>query len=200
MGSVSETELVRARTQLGITGKSVAVFCGQMYANKLMAFLVEACVEIRQRVPDFEIIIIGSGPDQYLVEAACASNPWMHYVGPVFGRERAKYFAMSRLLLMPGLVGLAIVDSFIASCPMFTTNVPFHSPEIAYLEHGSNGWMTERNVHAYADAVVHFLRDEQLQETLVAGCRRSAALYTIDNMVSRFADGVMNCLQETGRS
>jgi glycosyltransferase involved in cell wall biosynthesis len=199
MGAVSETEILQLRTRLGLAGKSVAVFCGGMYADKLLDFLVEACVVIRRHVPDFEIVFIGGGPDQHIVEVACAFHPWMHYVGPVFGRDRAKYFAMSRLLLMPGLVGLAIVDSFITACPIFTTNVTFHSPEVAYLEHGKNGWMTETNVDAYAAAVVRFFSDTQLQEKLVAGCRSSAAIYTIDNMVSRFTDGVLRCLQTTGR-
>ena len=44
--------------------------------------------------------------------------------------------ALSRanLMLIPGLVGLAVVDSFAAQCPVVTTDFRGHSPEFEYIE------------------------------------------------------------------
>ena len=42
----------------------------------------------------------------------------------------APYLYVSKLLLMPGLVGLSVMDSFVGTCPLVTTDVAVHSPEI----------------------------------------------------------------------
>jgi glycosyltransferase involved in cell wall biosynthesis len=118
----------------------------------------------------------------------------LHYVGPIYGPDRAAYFKLGLAMLMPGLVGLAIVDSFVTQAPIFTTDLPLHSPEIAYLENGINGVMTDFTVEAYADAVAAYLEDGVAQEKLKRGCAESARLYTLENMVGNFAAGIKSCL------
>lgn len=193
--TVSVDQLDKLRTDLGICPTDrVCVFCGGMYGDKKLDFLLKACAAIRARVPDFHVIMIGGGPEQHKVEMAAANWPWLHYVGPVYGPERVSYFKLGRALLMPGLVGLAIVDSFVTQTPLFTTKNMIHSPEIAYLREGTNGVMTDFSVEAYADAVVAYLRSDSAQEKLRQGCAESARLYTLENMVENFAAGVKACL------
>jgi L-malate glycosyltransferase len=97
-------------------------------------------------------------------------------------------------LLMPGLVGLVIVDSFVTCLPMFTTDTPIHSPEIAYLIQGVNGVMTPYAVEAYSRAVAEYLKNEAMQVALREGCSRSATIYTLENMVDNFTQGIKKCL------
>ena len=98
--------------------------------------------------------------------------------------------------LMPGLVGLSIVDSFVTGVPLFTTIGALHSPEIAYLRNGFNGVATENNVTAYSDAVVHYLRNPDSLALLQKGCDESASRYTLKNMVSNFVDGIVKCVSD----
>ena len=93
---------------------------------------------------------------------------------------------------MPGLVGLGILDAFALETPLVTTQVPLHSPEIDYLKHGVNGFMVDQsdNLQAYADAVVYLLRNETERQRLIQGCQISREIYTLENMVNRFAQGV----------
>jgi L-malate glycosyltransferase len=190
-------ELERVRAALGSTGKNVCVFAGGMYGEKRLAFLLEACELVRAAVPDFEMIFVGSGEDAGLVEEAARRHEWIHYVGPKFTRDLVPYFMLSKLLLMPGLVGLVVLDSFACEIPLVTTAVTYHSPEIEYLEHGVNGWRVEDpdDVRAYASAVARLLRDDTLRARLVAGCRVAATKYTVENMVERFAVGVLHALE-----
>ena len=193
--TVTAEQLDMLRTELGIqTTDHVCVFCGGMYADKKLDFLIEACAAIHARVPSFHVVLIGNGPEQDKVEAAAARWPWVHYVGPVYGPERVAYFKLGSALLMPGLVGLAIVDSFVTETPIFTTDLPLHSPEVAYLQDGINGMMTGFAVDAYANAVAAYLEDGAAQEKLKRGCAESAGMYTLDNMVANFAAGIKNCL------
>jgi glycosyltransferase involved in cell wall biosynthesis len=153
---------------------------------------------IRQQVPDFEMIFIGGGEDMHLVQQAAAQYPWIHYVGPKFDREKVPYYAVSKVFLMPGLIGLGILDTFAMETPLITTDVPIHSPEIEYLENGVNGVMVSNpeNPLTYAKAVVHLLQNEIERQKLVNGCRLARERYTLDNMVERFADGVTLALKD----
>ena len=84
---------------------------------------------------------------------------------------------------------------------MLTTDCGIHSPEIAYLQSGANGVMTANTLPDYVQGVVSLLEDSQLRDRLKAGCKASAAEYTVENMARNFADGVGRCLngQESGR-
>jgi glycosyltransferase involved in cell wall biosynthesis len=150
-----------------------------MYADKQLDFLLAACEAIRQRISDFHVIFIGNGPEEGKIERAAQKHDWIHYVGPIFARNRAMYFMASQVILMPGLVGLAIVDSFVAGTPLFTTDIQSHSPEISYLEHGMNGVMTSFAVNHYADAGPNF-ESEELQKRLREGMPTLCGVYTLE--------------------
>jgi len=191
---VTQADLSRLRAHLGLPNNHVALYCGGMYPGKQLEFLLAACKAIRQRISDFHVILIGNGPEQGTVERAAQEYDWIHYVGPKFGQDRAVYFKASQALLMPGLVGLAIVDSFVAGTPIFTTDITSHSPEISYLEHGVNGMITPFSASHYANAVAEFFESDGLQKRLREGCQRGARVYTLEHFVERFASGIVRCL------
>lgn len=192
--SVTPEQKLSIRNQLGLGAGPVALYCGGMYPDKKLTFLFDAAEQIREKVKDFHLILIGSGPNEELVKSAAAKHFWIHYPGAVFGAERAVYFALSDLMMMPGLVGLAIVDCFVAGIPLFTTRIPIHSPEIVYLENGQNGIITPFDVEQYADEVAKYLLDNDRMAALVKGCTKSASRYTLDAMVENFSAGVFALL------
>lgn len=187
-------ELERLRTELGLQGGAVALYCGAMYREKRIGFLIEACELIRRRLPDFRMIFVGGGAEQGLVEAAASRNAWMRYVGPKFATDAVPYFAVSKALLLPGAVGLAIIDAFALGVPLLTTSLPGHGPEIAYLEPGVNGEMSDPDPAAYAATVAGYLASSDRQEGYGRACRAAAARLTIDAMAERFAEGIVACL------
>ncbi len=190
----SQTELSRLKNDLTIESENIALYCGGIYSNKRIDFLLEAAQLIRIAVPDFNLLFVGAGADQYKVEEAAKQNDWVHYIGPKFGRERVAYFKMSKLFLMPGLVGLAILDSFATQTPMVTTQYPFHSPEIEYLKNNENGLMAEDDIASYVKEVIELLTNENALERLKAGCLESSTLYSTESMVQNFKNGVVKCL------
>ena len=191
---VSPEDLTALRQQHGLSSEHIGLYCGGLYSDKRIDFLLAACDNIKAKVPDFECLIIGDGPDSKKVLAACATRDWLHYIGPFFGTERVPYFLLSKVMLMPGLVGLVIVDSFVTQLPLFTTDNNIHSPEIAYLKNGVNGVMTAYIQDDYVNAVVKGLTDAVYLQHLQEGCAVSAEKYTLDNMVNNFATGIRQCL------
>jgi len=181
---------------LELRGRNVCLYAGAMYRDKRLLFLLEACELIRRWVPDFEMIFMGAGIDAGIVTEAAMRHSWIKYIGPKFDHEKVPYFMLSKLFLMPGVVGLAVLDAFALAVPLVTTAVPGHGPEIDYLDDGTNGILVHRvqSPAAYARTVAELLRDEQQRQLLIEGCRAAAEIYTVENMVERFAVGVMQAL------
>lgn len=194
LDSVTSGKLNLIREHLGLGAGPVALYCGGMYPDKKLLFLLEAVEMIRDEITDFNFILIGSGPDEILAQRAAKKYPWVHYIGSVYGQERAVYFSLSDVMLMPGLVGLAIVDSFVAGLPIITTDIPIHSPEIAYLENNVNGIMTAHLLKDYVAATIDVLSDNECLSRLREGCSVSASRYTLGAMVENFSAGIFDCL------
>jgi L-malate glycosyltransferase len=195
LDAVSATELEQLSDQLGIPrGASVGLYCGAMYRGKALEFLVRAAEVIERRVPGFHLILLGDGPERDLVAAAAQRHSWIRWVGEIVGRERAPFYRLARVMLVPAQVGLVIVDSFVAGVPLITTNVPTHGPEIAYLRADENGVMTDANIAAYADAVAEVLTNRALHQSLRNGCEQAARQYALENTVEALVGGIGACL------
>jgi glycosyltransferase involved in cell wall biosynthesis len=201
-GQVTAAAVEAARRELGLKGDHVAVYSGGMYPVKWIPYLLEACRLIREDVPDFEMIFIGGGPDAHLVAAAAAEHEWMHAVGPKFDGHKVPYFALSKLLLMPGRVGLVVIDSFALETPLVTVDHDQHSVEVDYLTDGRDGVVlpTGTGPEGYAKAVADLLCDEDARQRLVRGCRASAAEFSIEEMAARFGRGVEEALDAPPRT
>ncbi len=193
---VSQAQLQHIKAKSGIKGENVCIYTGGMYPEKRLDFLLEACVQIKKDVSDFEMIFIGAGPDDSKVKEAAEKYEWVHYVGPKFDEDKVPYFMLSKLFLMPGLVGLAILDAFALETPLITTNISYHSPEIDYLIDGVNGVIVRESndPSVYAAQVSNLLKDDKAREKLIAGCRTAAGKYTIKEMVESFAEGIVKAL------
>jgi glycosyltransferase involved in cell wall biosynthesis len=197
IAQIDDQRLESLRKRLRVNSANVAIYVGGIYPAKRVDFLIKAAREIRQRVPDFMLVVVGDGVHRSLVETAAAEHSWIRYLGPLFGAEKAEILRLGRVFMMPGLVGLAILDCAAAGIPIVTTAYPYHSPEIAYLEPGQNGlivadWL---NPMAYADAVISLLTNDELHASLVVGARKIAANLTIERMVDCFSDGVLAALK-----
>lgn len=199
--AVDTLAIAEWRRAQGVQTERIGIFVGSLYEEKRIDFLLKAASEIRTRVPDFELIMVGAGPQRALVETFCGTNPWAHYVGMLKGMDKVTALASATVMLNPGLVGLGILDSFVCEVPILTTDCGIHSPEIAYLQSGVNGVMTADVLPDYVQEVVSLLEDSQRRDRLKAGCKASAAEYTVENMARNFADGVERCLNshESGR-
>ncbi|MEJ7797214.1 MAG: glycosyltransferase family 4 protein [Solirubrobacteraceae bacterium] len=187
------------RRSLGIGGTPVAVFCGSLYERKRLDFIFDAVLRLRHGFPDLNLLVLGDGPCEGEVGAFADAHDWVHYAGRIVGAERARYLAVADVMLMPGLVGLVVLDSFAARVPLVTTDWPFHSPEIQYLRHAENGWRSPNTLDAYVDAVALLLGDRELRERLQRGCDEATARYPMEGMVTRFAEGIVGALGSAGK-
>lgn len=196
VAAVTAGERESMRSQLGIANDApVGLFCGMLDSVKGIPFLIESAKLIKQNIPKFHLLILGGGRDDTTVARLTDGLPWVYIAGPKFGREKAVLFSISDVLLLPGRVGLVILDSFAAGLPVLTVRTPIHGPEVEYLEDGVNGCMTDRDPLVYADTAVRILKSPQLLHDLQLGARRAGNKYTLDAMVQNFRIGLLRSLR-----
>jgi glycosyltransferase involved in cell wall biosynthesis len=197
---VSDETKAQIRLECKIDNDSVVgLFCGSLYPDKKLDLLVEACDLIHTRLPNFRLVVIGDGSSRSELEQAFVSRPWATWVGVKRGVDKAAYFGVASIVLNPGLVGLHILDAFAMGAPMLTTSTALHSPEIAYLEDGVNGVMTDDSPQAYADAALAILSDRDRLAAMSKAANETAEKYTVENMASNFMDGIEQALKLKGR-
>lgn len=187
------------RARLGVGEGPLGLFIGSLYPDKRLPFLLDAARALRDRLPGFELVIAGSGPQASLVQAAATPGSGLRYLGPVKGQAKADWLVAADLMLNPGAVGLAILDAFVAGLPVVTTDCRLHGPEIAYLDSGRNGLMTVNDPNSYVEACHQLL----LQATALAAMGRvsaaSASRYSVQAMAAKFASGIETCLSTAAR-
>jgi len=194
--SVEPGEIFEKRRELGIgEGDRVGLYCGSLYREKKIPYLINAAKHIGAIEPRFHLLIVGSGIEADVVRRAGEANPRIHFTGPLFGRDKAICFRMAEIFLHPGAMGLGILDSFAAGLPSVTGSEARHGPEIDYLENGVNGLMVSGNEEVFAKAVVDLMRDPARMASMRQGAGDSAARYTVENMVEKMSRGILACLE-----
>lgn len=195
--SLSPDDVAAVRQEMGVPdGAAVVLYCGSMYPDKRLEYIVAAMDHLRSTVKDAHLVFVGDGRSSDVARRAAAEHDDIHFVGQRFDDDRAPYFAMSRLLLLPGAVGLAVLDAFAAGLPVVTSISGDHGPELAYLEDGTNALVVDdhSDPRVYGDAVARLLNDDDLHQHLAEGARQSAEKLTVEGMASRFADGIESAL------
>lgn len=197
--AVSEGRLAALRQRLGLQAGPVGIYVGSLYAEKRIDFLLDAARALRQRVPQFQLLLLGGGELAGLVQEFCAAHDWAHYLGVTKGQDKVDAMALADVMLNPGALGLGVIDSFVCGVPLVTLADGRHGPEIAYLQHGANGLVVQAEQSAFVTAAISVLDDEHLSVQLKQGCSEAAARYTIENMAENFATGVLACLGASPR-
>ncbi|TNB70500.1 glycosyltransferase family 4 protein [Arthrobacter sp. BB-1] len=195
ISKVSPEQVSAFRSDYELTDLT-AVFVGGLDESKRLPFLFEACRLAFQLNADFRLLVVGSGPLREDVEKLSGTEPWLRYVGPLFGKEKALALGSADVICMPGRVGLVAVDSFAAGRPIVTTDWPWHGPEFEYLEHGKTCIVAPEGRQSYADALIRLLTDKQELHRMQEACRSARARFTIEEMATRFFEGIQQALHQ----
>jgi glycosyltransferase involved in cell wall biosynthesis len=195
LASVATDQLRTMRLEIDAPeGAPIGLFCGSLYVDKRLGYMIEAADQIHAALPEFRLLVIGDGPDAGEIRDAMTTRPWLKWLGVRKGIEKAAWFRLADVVINPGAVGLHVLDSFCSGIPMITTAEARHGPEIAYLKNGINGLVVEGGTDRYADSVVTLFRDRTKLAAIKQAALHDADQYTLTNLVERFTDGLARCL------
>lgn len=200
LAAVPLTRLDELLQEISSDGSSpVGLYCGSLYPDKRLDYMIAAADIIHAAIPEFRLVVIGHGPSAALIEVAALTRPWLKWVGPLKGAEKAAWFRLADLIINPGAVGLHVLDAFCSGSPMVTTRESRHGPEVAYLDPDVNGLVVSGDPSAYASEVIALLGDPPRLDSIRLAALNQAARYTLGNMVQRFVAGIEHCLSMPGR-
>lgn len=195
INDISENAVKEAKIALtGTDSSRIGLYCGFIGAIKEIPFLIKAARSVREKCPEFHLIIVGDGPDRVWLQNEIVNDPWIHYVGFKNHEQGALYYKMADVFLLAGTVGLAVVDSFAAGLPLIATRLDTHPPEISYVEDGVNGLLVAHDSQVFADSILDVLFNRSLIERLRRGARESGNRYTMEAMIENYRIGIHKCL------
>lgn len=190
---VSHQQLIQLRQRLGLENKRVLLFSGRLYPEKKVEFLLRAVALLQAKRSDVALLILGDGQERARLERLRTefSLSDVHFLGAITEpTHTAAYFQLADILVVPGLVGLAIVHGFAFGLPLATTDLDFHSPEIEYLS-PENGIMTNHDVAEYAEAIGVVLSSSKRLQNMQEAARRKGDQLRLAGSVKRFLDAVV---------
>jgi len=189
---ITEEQLAGIRQTLAVEGKRVLLFSGRLYAEKKVDFLLRAFAILKQTFPRVALLIIGDGEERAELEKLAKHLDLndVHFLGErVDPRETAAYFLLADLMVIPGLVGLAIVHGFAFGLPVITTEPQCHGPELDYLS-DQNGAKTVGDVSKYADVIAGLLSAPLRLEAMKRSASEQGDQLSLSHSVRRFMSGI----------
>lgn len=196
---ITEQQLIEVRRTLAIEGKRVLLFSGRLYAEKKVDFLLNAFALLKNMYPEVALLIIGDGEERRKLEqlATQLNLRDVHFLGElVEPTDTAVYFSLADLMVLPSLVGLAIVHGFAFGLPLHTTDSPGHGPELDYLS-SKNGVMSRHDVFQYAEAIAsHLFSPHKLEAMKQAAMAQGDELH-LSLSARRFVSGIRSFAAKT---
>ncbi len=183
------------KQNFGLDGDYVCVFIGALDKSKRLDFLVESAIKIQQAIPAFQLLVFGDGPERVSLLKSIDNIPFIKYSGRANTHLLALNSKISKLILMPGRVGLISVDSFALGLPIVSTDWGYHAPEYEYLKSGFNSVISNDNSDDFAKAVTSLLLNQQELEILKKNCLISSIDFSIEKMAENFHAGVLSALK-----
>jgi len=189
---ISEQQLMKLRHNLGLEGKRVLLFSGRLYAGKKVELLLRAFAILKKTYPAVGLLIIGSGEERTNLERLAIQLDLRdaHFLGEIVDPKiTAAYFSLADLMVIPGLVGLAIVHGFAYGLPLITTKHSFHSPEIEYLS-TDNGIITEHDEEDLSEAIASLFADHCRYKTMCTAANQCAERLLLHPSAERFTRAI----------
>ncbi|MDQ8045832.1 MAG: glycosyltransferase family 4 protein [Patulibacter sp.] len=122
------------------------VYAGRWIAEKRVASLVPALVQLRERMPDLHATLLGAGPEREAVEAAIAAagaGDYIHAPGFVSSEEVDATFADASVVVQPSSregYGMVVVESAARGIPVVVAEAADNAA-VELVDEGVNGFV-----------------------------------------------------------
>lgn len=170
------------------------LFVASLVEDKEPLTAVMIVDQLRQLALGATLHIVGDGPLRTQCEQAASSRAWVHYHGAQRGQGLRELALTSDIAIIPGRVGLAVLEMASVGLPVATLSSALHGTEIVYLKDGVNGLFLNGDIDVAARDLKALLTCRPVLERMRDEALSTASKYTVRNMAVNFADGVVNSL------
>ena len=169
------------------------VYVGRLVKEKKPLFMVQAFQKTIKRLPsDTKLFIIGSGPEQKIIEEFVKQNDLEERVivyGHISNYDKLRHiYSTSIASISPGYVGLSITQSLGFGVPMIISKDEPHSPELEAAIIGENSeYFKTDNVDDLAEILCSFYSKKtqwfMKRDEISKKCRN---MYSVEKMAEPF--------------
>jgi len=169
------SEAMRARLTGGSPASPLVTYVGRISAEKDVARTLGIMEEVRRRVPDARLALVGEGP-QYRELRERMDRDWVTFTGYLSGTDLTAAFASGDVFLFPSTtetLGFVALESFASGVPVVGARaggVPF------VIDDSSTGFLVDPDApdSAWADPVARLLVDAPLRARMSRAAREEA--------------------------
>jgi phosphatidylinositol alpha-mannosyltransferase len=168
--------------------KRTLLFLGRFDPRNGLPFMLRAFAEVRRRVRDVRLIVVGTGPLQSIYKRLIPEDlrDDVHFEGPAL-LNRPSYYATADVFCSPisnASFGITLLEAMASGTPIVATdNVGYRD-----LLGPAEGVLVPHNVHAFADAVVQVLSDDRICVAMREAGLRKAEQYSWPCVVTQLLD------------
>jgi glycosyltransferase involved in cell wall biosynthesis len=132
------------RAQLGLVGRTVFLFVGQLIVRKGVDLLLSSFGQLQRRIPHTALLVVGAGPlaERLDCMAAELGLEGVRFVGHVQYAQLPDYFAASDVLVLASrseVWGLTLNEAMAFGLPVIASDATGASKDL--IAHGETGWI-----------------------------------------------------------
>jgi N-acetyl-alpha-D-glucosaminyl L-malate synthase BshA len=150
--------------KLDISGRLVT-FIGSLVEQKGVDVLIEAFQQVKERVPEVKLAIVGEGKERERLEALAKGVQDIYFLG--YRRDLTGVLEKSEVLILPSReegFGLVLLEAMAAGVPVVATRV---GGIIEIVEDGYSGILVEKeDSRGLAEGIVRVLENGELRDAL----------------------------------
>ncbi|HEV7250029.1 MAG TPA: glycosyltransferase family 4 protein [Shinella sp.] len=190
--AVAGSDDADTRAEFGLRPNAdVLLYVGRLVPRKEVDSLVRFAVanpHVDGRPVD--VLVIGDGEERAKLEALAGDAPNIRFAGAIDPSDMrlARAMKLSRAVVIPGYLGLAINHAFAHGRPIVTRKHDFHSPEIEYLTEGEDSLLIPGDEADFHEGLKAFLAAPQEQARLAANATDRRETLRMDYMVRAYDD------------
>lgn len=180
-------------------GKLNILFVGRLEQRKGLGVLLRAYVQLRQRVPDLRLIVVGEGRMRRGYERFILENgiPDIVMAGHIGADELARYYQSADIFCAPNTgkesFGIVLLEAMAAGLPVVASDIPGFAQLI---RSGRQGILVRRDdPYSLTSALNLLVQDKDLRRRLGEEGRRNVETYAWGRVTDQVLDVYEEALQ-----
>ncbi|MFH0830531.1 MAG: glycosyltransferase [Parcubacteria group bacterium] len=178
------------RKSLGLAQDKLLLLCVTRVAiqDKNLLTLLRAYQQVRTKLPNCQLILVGGGPDLKRLKLQAQSmglSGAITFVGFVPNRDVPQYYSAADIFVYPSISetqGIITIEALSAGLPVVAPQAPGNSD---FVEHGRSGYLTANSPASLAEHVLILAQDPELRQRFGQHGQRASANLTEENSARR---------------
>ena len=173
------------------------LFISRLVPEKGVHLLPEIISGLEELIPDFRLVVAGSGKMRTFVEELARTNNRVTYLGEIDGKQKAEVFATSHVLIAPTFSETFMITG-IEAMASYTPVIIFDIPgPTDYVKHGYNGFVAntlQDFVTRISEVYWLWKSNEKAYSSMLGNCRITAGNYDWDKAIIPRLEKVLEAL------